>query len=175
MPDPTAIPTPSRDAGPRWYGVPLMWLVLGLPLAAVVGGLTTVAIAFGGADAVVVDDFRKDGLAINLDPRRDANAATLGVSAEVDHAGDRLVAHLAPGRAPAPSRLVVVFSHATRAELDRMVTLERTAEGTYAGPLAALEPGHWYLELTPADREWRPTADFQDRLGALELRAATRG
>ena len=53
-----------------------------------------------------------------------------------------------------------VLSHATRAELDRLVTLTRTPQGAYFAPLPPLQEGHWYLELSPADRGWRLRGDF---------------
>ncbi|MCZ8132427.1 MAG: FixH family protein [Steroidobacteraceae bacterium] len=165
----TTAPAPAAARPSRWHDVPLMWLVLGIPALTVVAGLSTIVIANVGGDVVVRDDFRKEGLAINRDPRRDAEAARLGVAARVGQDGPRLVAALAPGRAEPPRRLVAVLSHATRAEHDRMVTLERTAAGVYVAEVGELPRGHWYLELTPTDREWRLTGDFVDRAGALTL------
>ena len=155
-----------------WHRVPLMWLVLAIPALTVVAGLSTIVIANVGGDVVVRDDFRKEGLAINRDPRRDAAAARLGVEARVGQDGTRLVAALVAGDAEPPRRLVAVLSHATRAEHDRMVTLERTADGAYAAELGELPRGHWYLELTPTSRDWRLTGDFVDRAGALTLKPA---
>jgi hypothetical protein len=64
----------------------------------------------------------------------------------------------------------VLLSHATRAEQDRLLTLRGSGDGRYSAPLAALAAGHWYLEVTPADRAWRLTAEFVDRPGTLRLR-----
>jgi hypothetical protein len=152
-----------------WYREPLVLLVAAIPAATVVAGLLTVLIAGHRADPVVVDDFRKEGIAINRDPARDEAAARLGVTARVSDANGALAVRLAPGRAEAPRRLVVILSHATRAEYDRMLTLERGADGTYSAPLAALDRGHWYVEVTPADRAWRLTGEFVDRAPALDL------
>ena len=44
--------------------------------------------------------------------------------------------------------------HSTRPELDRQLTLQRTAEGRYAGETALLSRGTWYLRLEPADKTW---------------------
>lgn len=159
----------------RWHQEPLVWLVIAIPALTVFAGLTTVVVANHTADTVVVDDFRKDGLAINQDPRRDEAARRLGVSAEITAADAALRVALAPGRAAAPSKLVVLLSHATRAEHDRMVTLERGADGEYRAAIAPLPAGHWYVEISPADREWRLTSDFRDRALALALRAPAAG
>jgi hypothetical protein len=160
---------PAEDARP-WFREPMVWLVIALPALTVIGALFTVVTAFATRDAVVVDEYRKEGLAINRDPTRDRAAARLGVGAALSIEDDTLSVRLDPGTAPAPAQLVVIFSHATRAELDRLVTLGRAADGRYAAPLAPLAPGHWYLEVSPADRGWRLTGEFTDRPATLTLR-----
>ncbi len=165
----------AEDGGrPRpWYREPMVWLVITIPSLTVVGGLTTVVIAHLRSDAIVADTYRKEGLAISHDPTRDRAAQRLGVSATVALEGGTLSVRLDPGPAPRPGRLVVLLSHATRAELDRLVTLRAGADGTYAAALGALPPGHWYLEISPAERTWRLTGEFVDRLGTLTLRPGT--
>ncbi len=165
----------ADDGGrPRpWSREPMVWLVIAIPSLTVVGGLTTVVIAHRRGDVVVADEFRKEGLAISHDPTRDRAAQRLGVSAGVALDGGTLSVRLDPGTAPRPGQLVVLLSHATRAELDRLVTLRAGPDGTYAAALGALPPGHWYLEVSPADRSWRLTGEFIDRLGTLTLRPGT--
>jgi hypothetical protein len=155
-----------------WYREPLVWLVAAIPALTVVAGLATVVIAGSNADAVVVDDFRKEGIAINRDPARDEAAERLGVAARLSDANGALTVQLESGRAEAPRRLVAILSHATRAELDRMVTLEAAGDGRYVVPMAPLARGHWYVEITPVDRAWRLTGEFRDAAPALDLRAA---
>jgi hypothetical protein len=162
----------AQDARP-WYREPMVWLVIALPALAVAGALASVVTAFVTRDAVVADEYRKEGLAINRDPTRDRAAQRLGVSAALVVDGGALTVRLAPCTAPPPAQLVVIFSHATRAEHDRLVTLKAIADGVYAAPLAPLAPGHWYLEVSPADRGWRLTGEFVDTPGTLALRART--
>lgn len=150
---------------------PLLWLVIALPLATVVAGTATVLIASRGSDAVVVDDFRREGLAIHQDPRRDAAARRLGVAASVSARDTVVRVALVPGHAEPPSKLVVLLSHATRAEFDRMLTLARGADGEYSAEVPPLPRGHWHVEISPADRGWRLTGEFRDRASALALRA----
>lgn len=153
-----------------WHREPLVWLVAAIPALTVVAGLGTVVIANIGADDVVRDDFRKEGIAINRDPARDEAAARLGVAARVSDANGALSVRLELPAAEAPRALVAILSHATRAEYDRMLTLRRGADGVYSAPLEELHRGHWYLELSPPSRAWRLTGDFVDRAPALELR-----
>jgi hypothetical protein len=161
--------TPDGQPGAPWRSVPLMWFVVGLPLAVVVAAFVTLGLAIRSADDVVRDDFRKEGLAIYADPARDAAAAEAGARArlEVDATG-RIVASLTLERGEPPGELLVVLSHATRAEYDQMVSL-RLRDDTYEGRGQALAPGHWYVEVTPPGREWRLKGDFRDVAAGLAL------
>jgi len=163
---------PAERSRP-WYREPMVWLVIALPALAVAGALASVVTAFVTRDAVVADEYRKEGLAINRDPTRDRAAQRLGVSAALAVEDGALTVRLVPGTAPPPAQLVVIFSHATRAELDRLVTLRSVADGVYSAPLAPLAPGHWYLEVSPADRGWRLTGEFAESLGPMTLRPGT--
>lgn len=147
--------TPAPEARP-WHREPWVWLIIAIPLATVIAGFVTLGLAIQTRDELVTDDFRKEGVAIYADPRRDAAAARLGVSADlsVDRAGGRINARLDLPRGEAPSELLLVLSHATRAEYDHLVVLRRAGEG-YEGRLERFEPGRWYLELTPRSRAWR--------------------
>jgi uncharacterized protein len=166
---------PADDASHArpWYREPMLWLVIAIPALTVVGGLTTVVIAHLKSDAIVADEYRKEGLAINHDPARDLAAQRLGVSATLTLAAGTLAVRLEPGSAAPPAELVVLLSHATRADQDRLVTLRAGADGSYGAPLPPLAAGHWYVEVSPADRAWRLTGEFGDLPATLALRPRT--
>ena len=172
-------PTHTTDRGTRrpWHREPLVWLVIAIPALTVVAGLSTVYIAHHTADVEVSDDVRREGLAIHQDPARDNAASTLGVSAKLTLADGHLHVVLAPGKASPPSTLLVVLSHATRAEYDQLVPLTAAADGSYDTNVPALRAGHWVLEVTPTDRSWRLTGQFTGSTASLELtpEAATAG
>ena len=161
----------QHNGGTRpWYREPLMWFVVGLPATVVVAALFTLFLAVRGSDEVVRDDFRKEGLAIYVDPARDAAAAAAGARATlvIDAGGGRMEATVTLEQGTPPETLLVVLSHATQAEFDRMVELHG-AGGHYQGRMEALPPGRWYVELTPPDRSWRLRGDFRDPTAAIEL------
>jgi hypothetical protein len=163
----------SASARP-WHREPWVWLIIAIPLATVVGGFVTLGLAIRTGDELVTDDFRKEGVAIYADPRRDAAAARLGVSAElaVDRAVGRIGVRLDMPRGEAPPELLLVLSHATRAEYDHMVVLRRSEHG-YSGQLDRFEPGRWYLELTPRGRAWRLKGVLEpEQDGAFRLEPA---
>jgi len=47
-----------------WWKEPMVWLIAGLPLSAVLAGLATVWIAFGNADTPLTKQFHKEGLTV---------------------------------------------------------------------------------------------------------------
>lgn len=166
--------SPPVPASRPWYREPWVWLIIAIPLATVAGGFVTLGLAVRSGDELVHDDFRKEGIAIYADPRRDAAAAELGVSAalSVERDDGRIAVVLElPNREP-PSELLLVLSHATRAEYDHMVPL-RGSGGRYLGRLERMEPGRWYLELTPRNRAWRLRGVLEpDQEGDLRLTPA---
>jgi uncharacterized protein len=164
----------SNDAGNRrpWYREPFMWLVVGIPLLTVVAGLSTVLIAHRHSDTIVSDEFRKEGLAIQHDPTRDLAAARVGAHAAVNVTTESLVVRLEVAQGAAPRGLVAVLSHATRAELDRLIALSPAADGSYQAHFAPLEAGHWYLEVSPTDRSWRLRSDFSTLPAQFEMSPA---
>lgn len=166
---------PETDRARAWYREPWVWLVIALPAAAVAGGFVTLALAIRGSDDVVRDDFRKEGLAIYADPARDAAAFEAGARATLtfDDASGELRAMLSLARGEEPRRLLVLLSHATRAEYDRLVTLGEH-DGYFSGPLAPLPAGRWYLEITPESRRWRLRGSFEAGERTVELDAAAR-
>lgn len=154
-----------------WYREPWMWLVIALPSAAVAGGVLTLVLAVSSRDELVRDDFRKEGLAIYLDPERDEAARRVGARARlsVDGSAGTLRAAVTMDVGAMPGELVAVLSHATRAEYDRLLSLRRAGPGEYVATLDTLPSGHWYVELTPVDRSWRLRSDFRDGQTVIEL------
>jgi len=170
----TGLRSPAEDVRP-WHREPWVWLIIAIPALTVVAGFVTLTLAIRGGDEVVTDDFRKEGVAIYRDPRRDAAAVERGVlsTLSIDRDSGRIAATLSMERGELPAELLLLLSHGTRAELDHLVVLRREAGG-YGARLEALEAGRWYLELTPRDRAWRLKGMLEsDHETPLQLTPAT--
>lgn len=141
----------------HWWREPMVWLIITLPLAAVVGGLITVWIAASGSDSLVAEDYYKQGLAIHQVLERDARAVALDLAAEVRVEGGLLEARLSGRLDTYPDRLILNVVHPSRSRDDRTITLTAAAQGVYRGELPALEAGQRRLLLEPEDRAWRLT------------------
>ena len=48
-----------------WYQQAWPWFLISLPASAVIGGIITLMLAVNSPNALVVDDYYKEGLAIN--------------------------------------------------------------------------------------------------------------
>ncbi|RMG59777.1 MAG: nitrogen fixation protein FixH [Gammaproteobacteria bacterium] len=139
-----------------WYRHGWLWFVIALPLSAVIAGLTTVYIAASDPDSLVVDDYYKEGLAINSVLDRERSARQMGLRGDLMIAGDRLrVTLLAARPLDALDRIEVRFIHPTRDRFDQTVELERIGPGVYEGSLDKLVPTRWYVHVLDPDESWR--------------------
>lgn len=159
-----------------WYREPFVWLIIGLPLTAVVAGLSTLYIAVVTRDGMVSDDYYQHGLEINQSLDRDRAAARLGLKAQLhlDAATESVVVRLATvSRATLPKTIKLYWMYATRSGYDRTEQLELSRDGAYRAEIPVLIPGHWYVRIEAQD--WRlQGAMHMPEDTALALSAATR-
>ncbi|HSH28320.1 MAG TPA: FixH family protein [Thiohalobacter sp.] len=145
---------------PPWYKQFWPWFLISLPLSAVIGGIATLIIAMHSPNAMVVDDYYKEGLAINETLARDQVAAQRGLSGLLRHVqgSGRLQLELTSrGAAAAPDSLQLELVHPTLAEKDQSLRLELAGDSLYVSELPQLAPGNWHLILSPPDGDWRLT------------------
>jgi len=139
-----------------WYKEPYVWLIIAFPLAAVIGGIATIILAIQSDSGMVVDDYYKQGLEINLTLDRDRAAADYGLKASLQYAKDNKQIRLIIGAANNfnyPDKLNVSFLNASRDGLDRQQTLTRSGQATYLGPNPELGKGKWHIIIESDD--WR--------------------
>lgn len=155
-----------------WYRQAWPWFLISLPASAVIGGITTLILAVNSPNALVVDDYYKEGLAINQEKHRLASADRMGMTGLLRSDGKRLTLSLTSQPAVNEQALTLNIIHSTRAELDRELTLQRLPDGRYATDMPMLPPGNWYLRLQAGDASWQIRArvsvdgPFQVRLAA---------
>lgn len=146
---------------PPWYRQLWPWLLMVMPGLALVGGAVTFWLALTTNNALVVDDYYREGRAINQQLARDRAAARLGLSGELRREPDgaaRLALRTAPDAA-LPPFVTMRLVHATRAELDRVVNLAAAGAGIYAAAQAQLpDSGRWNVMIEDPERQWRLVA-----------------
>lgn len=146
-----------------WYRQPLVLMLIALPALVVVASFVTLYLALRSDDGLVEDDYYQRGKEINrvLDRDRAAQAYGLHARLVMEPARHRIAVRLdtATKLSPVPQRLTLKLLYATRAGLDRTVSLVREADGEYDGVLPMLAQGHWYVQLAAAD--WRLTGGLR--------------
>lgn len=162
-----------HEPAPPWYRQRWPWLLMLMPALAVVGGFITLWLALTTNNAMVVDDYYREGKAINLELARDRTAAVRGLEATLAEVDGRLTVRIKVGEGVLPASLNLRIVHATRVELDRAYTLPVVGPGLYADPEARLPgPGRWRVLLEDPGRSWRLTALAQGFAEPVRLRAA---
>lgn len=166
--------TSTYESSP-WYRKAWPLLLFIPPVGAVLGGVLTVILATQSPNALVVDDYYKEGLAINQQKHRLETAREEQLEGLLRSDGKRLTLSLRSGNTTDDGILQLQFIHATRADLDRSIQLAPTGEGKYSASVPELPAGIWYLRLRPADNRWEIRArmkggkHFQARLNSDEL------
>ena len=142
----------------RWYQEPWAWLIVVILLATVIAGTSFIVYAFKIQDSVVVDDYYKNGKAINADLTRDNNASELAIKADIlidDLTGEVRVS--IQGKATQwPEQLKLSLLSPVFKERDKMLTINRSPASTeqrqvYVGQVDAAVEGKTYVQLETLD------------------------
>lgn len=130
-----------------WYRQFWPWFIIALPATVVVAGLTTWWIAANNADSLVVDDYYKEGLAINRQLRKQKLARELGVTATLSVGTDALEVLLEG--APGVSALTLKLSHPLDAKFDQTIALARILPGVFRSNVALAPGSRWIWQIEP--------------------------
>ena len=138
-----------------WHREPWVWLIIALPMSAVIAGMFTLYLAITTSDGLVVDDYYKRGKAINLDLARDQAAARYELEAQlmIDPQDGQVTVQLLSRDKLRPELVRMLLMHPTRAGHDQVVRLEPAGEGIYSGVISPLAPASWHVQLEADD--WR--------------------
>lgn len=143
----------ARSATP-WYRQFWPWFLIVLPGTVVVAALWTVFIANRYADDLVVDEYYKQGLAINRQLVRQQRAEAMGLSAQLENRDGTLSVDL--GEAMTAPQLRLVLSHPLEAERDITLPLSRQSDGIYRIKLPVAIEGRWHWIIDAGDgSDWR--------------------
>ena len=144
-----------------WYRQRWPWILMAMPATSMVLGFFLLFMAIKTDDGLVVDDYYRQGRAIDQTIARSAIAAERGLAANVQLRADSVLVALDANEGVAlPDELIVTIIHPTRAGFDQALRLKRV-DGVYAGALAPLSIGRWHVQIEDAAREWRLHGDLR--------------
>jgi hypothetical protein len=140
-----------------WYAHAWPWLLMLGPVLVIIAGGYTCWLAFSRQDAMVVDDYYKQGSAINQDLRRDRVATSLGLSlhARYDPVHGTLKGRLQSFGAPVAGNVTLSLAHATQPEKDLHLQVPLDQHGEFSVALPMLDRARWQLTVEGAQRDWR--------------------
>ncbi len=139
-----------------WYKQFWPWFIIAFPMAAVIAGITTVYIANTDKPSMVVDDYYKEGKAINLELTKyqEAIAKKINITFSLNSDGSAFMTFTS-GAPATPSVFTASFKHNTLEHKDFEVMLTADAQGGYNGELTGFEPGKWTVFIEPFDKLWK--------------------
>jgi uncharacterized protein len=145
----------DKDLRP-WYREPWPWLLMAGPATVIVASLATLYLAVRSEDGLVVDDYYRQGLAINATLAREERARLLGVSAtmEISAHRDRVLVEVR-GSSKNATRLRLRLVHPTRTGQDQTAILLMQPGGTYGASIRPLAQGSWRILLEDEVSRWR--------------------
>ena len=140
-----------------WYRQFWPWFLFGLPGLAVIAGLSTWWIAAHNADDLLVDEYYKEGLAINRELGKQRRALELGIRAELEQSNGMFRVKLQGSELP--PALQLFLSHPFDAERDFKLPLVQIQAGLYQGEYGEALQYKWHWRLEPlavnARDQWR--------------------
>lgn len=158
----------------RAWWRPELWLVLGIPLLTIAGGLWTLYVASGGdlSDEGAHADVRRTAQVQTADLTPDLAAARAGLSAQlqVDRARGEVRVQL-PREADARDAPELQFLHSLQSGRDLRARLQ-PRDGAWFAKLAPDAGSRWRVVLADGDRRWRLVGTLPRGGAALALQPA---
>lgn len=137
-----------------WWKERMVWLIIALPVSAVVAGIATVFIAAHDPDDLVKTEYVKSGMAVIAPREALEKAARMGISATLAYHGGTLAVRV-DGQDTLNETLNLVLVHPTQAHLDLQIPLTAVGQGKYQAQIALTGQGRRHLILEPPDHVWR--------------------
>lgn len=153
--------TPNTTASP-WYTHRWPWFLMLGPATVLVGGAFAAWLALGHPDAMVVDDYYKQGRAINQDLRRERAASVLHLALHARYAPGpgRLEGRIESFGQPLAAPFTLRLNHPTQPGKDLVLQVPVDAQGRFSLAVPGLEPTHWQVSAEGGRQAWRLAASW---------------
>lgn len=149
----------QQDTKP-WYKQLWPWILIAIPVATALKAVHTVYVMQQHTPDLVVDDYYKEGRAINMQLAKYREAALRNLDARVLIAGDSAIVRFAENTV-LDGAIHLDFYHPTLAERDFALDAERSGELLYVAKLPVTPTGKWQLVVSDASRDWKLRATLE--------------
>lgn len=138
-----------------WYKQFWPWFLIAVPTVTFVMSGVLIHFATNTKDSLVVDDYYKEGKAINISLDKIAAAKQRNITSDLTIMDGAVTLTFHSGIPQEGQALKLTFYHTTLQDKDTSVLLSRDAGGTYRGFIDAPLEGKWRVTLTPLDESWK--------------------
>lgn len=145
---------------------PVLWLVIGLPAAAVVASFATLIVSTRAADQPLPTRYHWEGEAYDADQARVNKARQVGVRAQIHYDAQAKQCEVVLSAA-APDALRMDLAHPTDQSLDRHLKLARTATG-YRAACEPLPLANWWIEVADDSAGWALRGRLRSDFAGME-------
>ena len=149
---------PPREDTKPWYKQFWPWVIISLPGSVVIAGFITLYIAANTSDSLVVDEYYKEGLAVNQKKARERIAAELGIEVQLSYNASTGQMEALINDAPVGdlSHLQLALAHPTLSEWDASVQLESVGKNAFSGVMPLKAGGiDWHVIVMPPSETWK--------------------
>jgi hypothetical protein len=138
-----------------WYKEFWPWFLIAVPVATLIMGGVLLKLAISTEDSLVVDDYYKEGKAINATLDKQAIAKKKNITTDLTIKDGSVALEFHSGIPQEGNAVKLSFYHVTLQERDVSVLLSRDANGIYRGFIEQNLDGKWRVSLTPFDESWK--------------------
>lgn len=150
----------SNSDIPPWYKQFWPWFLIAVPVVTLAVGTTVLTLALNGEDSLVIDDYYKQGKAINNKLEKIKAAKALNLRTELMFLDERVELRFLSEDPNKGAALTLEFYHSTQSERDFTVNLTQRADGTYQAPIEEPLSGKWRVSLHPFHKQWKIQQDI---------------
>lgn len=138
-----------------WYKYFWPWFLIAVPVSSFIMAYFLVNFAANTEDSLVVDDYYKEGKAINASMAKVEEARRLRIMTDLTVNDGQIALEFHSGIPSTGNALKLNFYHVTLQEKDFSLLLTRDAKGVYRGFTEQDTNGKWRVSLTPIDDSWK--------------------
>ncbi|CAM3808100.1 FixH family protein [Rheinheimera salexigens] len=148
----------QQDIKP-WYKQLWPWLLIAVPVFTALKAAHTVMLMQGNIPDMVVDDYYKEGQAINQRLALYREAELRNLDAKVLIAGNQIIIRFAQNDTLG-EHMLLDFYHPTIANKDFNLTAERSGKLLYIATLPHSLQGNWRIAVTDNSKAWKLRANL---------------
>lgn len=143
-----------------WYKQFWPWFIIVIPVCAMISSFTLINLALKDKPSLVIDDYYKEGKAINLELSKYRAAETLKLAGVLTIQDGMARFKFTAGNIDPTYPLQLSFYHATKSANDFVVKPTANAKGEYVAEVPQLLDGRWSLVVEPYDLVWKMHVDL---------------